>query len=229
MKLIIKILLIFISISGNSQIDPIKISNAQIPDLMTYKDDFITCVAWYDKLGHNYLILSETKLIVPEIAKEARKEYSLFKYNGKIDTVYSEEAYYRQKEIYAYHYVQSDNSITLLWKMWDYVNDCPYDLNIAYFNDSPLVTDFDDDGICETWLIYSLSCRSDMSPEGMKIIMHIKEKKYAIRGRRSIKYGSNPDDFFEGEMKYDNLFLKLPEPFTDFSLELWNKYKNENF
>ena len=70
--------------------------------------------------------------------------------------------------------------------------------SVDYFAE-PYVNDFDRDGICETWLVYQLGCRSDFSGPNltMKIIMHSSNKKYAIRGERDMlfpqSYGISPE------------------------------------
>lgn len=229
MRQIIFLILIQISISGFSQVKLNLVGRDQISELMEYKGDFITCYKWMDSSGTNFLILSQTKIIKPPKAIEASKKYELANYNGKIDTIYdSEEADFREKEIYAYHYIQSSGSITLFWKLLDFIRECPLDLTIEYLTDKPIITDLDKNGICETWLVYWLGCRSDVSAINMKLILHIGKDKYAIRGTRRIRWGSDPDQADGGKMQKDDSFKKLPSIINDYSTDLWNKYKNEN-
>jgi hypothetical protein len=181
-----------------------------------------------DSSGTNFLILSQSKIIKPPKAVEASKKFELTNYNGRIDTVYdSEKADFREKEIYAYHYLQTPGSATLLWKLLDFVRDCPLDITVEYLTANPVITDLDKNGICETWLVYWLGCRSDVSALDMKLIMHIGKEKYAIRGTRKIRYGSETDQIDGGKMQMDDSFRKLPEIINDYSLSLWKKYDSE--
>jgi hypothetical protein len=227
-KQLIKIFLFLIPLNGFSQEKLSIIDKSLLPVEFQYKGDFLICINWQDLLGSNYLILSQSKFIKPEIAIEASKKYQLMTYNGRTDTVYDIEADYREKELYAYHYVQKDDSIFLLWKILDFEKDCPYDLTLEYLTKKPVITDKDGDGICETWLIYWLGCRSDVSAINMKLIMHEGRNKYAIRGTRKIRYGSEPDQVDGGIMKKDDSFDKLPQVIVDFAVDLWAKYNNEN-
>jgi hypothetical protein len=226
-----KFLTIFllISLSGFSQNGLTMISEKEIPESMKFKGKIISCSRWADSLGINYLILSQTQIIKPETAIKASKDYTLMNFNGRIDTVYSAEADYQEKEIYAYQYIQTGDSIYLLWKLLDYVRECPFDLTLDYLVDKPIITDLDKNNVCETWLVYWLGCRSDVSANFMKLIMHNGKDKYAIRGTRKIRYGLEPDQIDGGEFKMDDSFKKLPKLISDYSKIIWDKYKMESY
>ncbi|MFZ6014619.1 MAG: M949_RS01915 family surface polysaccharide biosynthesis protein, partial [Bacteroidota bacterium] len=94
-------------------------------------------------------------------------------------------------EIFARQYAMKDNAgkPKLLWELYDIEKDCIFDLTLDFMGDTPYVTDIDKDGVTETTLIYKVACRSDVSPAYMKIIMHEREKKYALRGNMRVQSG----------------------------------------
>lgn len=228
MKQLITILAIWIPIIVQGQINLTFIEKQDLIKEITYKGDFLNCTKWTDSLGLNYLILSQSKIIKPPIAIEASKKYELISYNGRIDTLYSVEADYRDKEIYAYHYLQTIDSTYVLWKLLDYERECPFDLTIEFLTEIPIITDLDKNGICETWIVYWLGCRSDVSALNMKLMMHEGKNKYAIRGTRKIRYGDEPDQVDGGKMTKDLTFDKLNKVINNYAIDLWTKYNDEN-
>ncbi len=220
-------ILFLISINVNSQEKLSSIDKSQIPTECRYSGDLISCSYWLDSLGSNFLILSQSKIIKPKEAIEASKDYELLNINGRIDTVYNMDAFNKEKELYAYHYIRKNDTLSLLWKLFDFERNCPFDLTLEYLNDNPLITDLNHDGRCESWIIYWLGCRSDVSALDMKLIMHEGQSKYAIRGTRKVRYGG-PNDIDGGIMKKDKSFVTLPKSIVDFAIILWKRYDSEN-
>jgi hypothetical protein len=177
----------------------------------------ISCVSWEDSLGENYLIVSESKEMDSKQPVEAQKTDSMLI-----------EADMRDKELYAYNYLVKGDSVALLWKLIDYVRECPFDLTVEYLTKKPLVTDIDNDGISETWLVYWLGCRSDVSALDLKLIMHIGKAKYAIRGTRIVSYGSGKNNFDGGKKVMDDNFDKVSKEIKEYSNNVWQKYQKEN-
>ena len=140
---------------------------AELPKEISYTGEFLSCTVWADKLGENYLITSQSPV---------HKE------------VLPESTPISSKELYARHYIKDGEHYSILWQLYDFLKDGYCGMFSVDYLCEPYVNDFDHDGICETWLIYQLGCRSDFSGPNltMKIIMHSGNKKYAIRGERDM-------------------------------------------
>jgi hypothetical protein len=172
----------------------------ELPDDVRYSGKIIAGARWNDKNGVNILLITET----PEKGQSGDN---------------------RMKELFGYHYVTGGGETKLLWKINDFVKDCPVDLTLKYIDGSLLVTDLDINGIAETSFLYRMSCKGDVSPDDMKLLMHEGKTKYAIRGQ--MKLTIKGEGTYGGEMKIDPSFDKAPDEFLDFAKERWNKYMEE--
>lgn len=171
-----------------------------IPGDIKYQGSVIAMAKWKDKLGENILFVTETA--------ERSTE----------DT--------RSKELFGYHYIVSDDETKQLWKINDFVNDCPLDLTLRYMDRSLEITDLDNNGIAESSFLYRLACKGDVSSDDMKLLMHEGKEKYAIRGIMDIMLNGRP--FQKGEMNIDPSFNNAPEVFKNYSITKWDKYKTDN-
>lgn len=160
-------------------------------------------VKWRDRNGSNFVIITETD----EIARDGDN---------------------RDKYIYGYQFKDDGNGWQLLWKIQDYVTECPVDIKVSYIRNSLKVTDLDNDGVGETTFLYLLSCRGDVSPEGLKLIMHEGDKKFAIRGETKIKIKSTGEQY-GGKMTVDKSFDDAPKSFLDYAIEQWRKYQLQEY
>lgn len=124
-------------------------------------------------------------------------------------------------ELYGYHFIMDGNSGEELWKIQDFVKDCEFDIRLDYVPESLSITDLDDDGIGESTFLYNMSCKSDVSPDDLKLMMHENENKYALRG---YTYISSVDA--GGDYKVDASFNNAPASFLQYAKEQWSKYKN---
>ncbi len=170
-----------------------------IPADIIYSGTPVAMVTWEDKSGKNLLFVTETEE----------------NFNGDI----------RSKELYAYHFIIGEKGSKQVWKMYDFIKECPVDLTLAYINESLNITDLDNDGIAESSLIYKMSCTGDVSADGMKLIMHEGEKKYALRG--SMNLIMNGQELEKGSMKVDPSFNSAPDEFLEFAKGQWSKFKTE--
>lgn len=69
--------------------------------------------------------------------------------------------------------------------IWAYAiaeGDCPFDLWVGV--DTVTVTDLDKNGIAEVGVVLSHSCRSDVSPGQMQVLIHQSEETYRLAGDR---------------------------------------------
>jgi hypothetical protein len=166
--------------------------------IIDYEGTIVAMAKWDDKMGSNVLLVTETEMKGGE---------------------------FRHKELYGYHYITTNDEYKLIWKINDFVKDCPVDLTLNYIDKSISITDLDNNGIAESSFLYRMSCKGDVSPDDMKLIMHEGEAKYAIRGSMKLQIGNEKP--IGGEMKPDAAFDKAPKEFLSYAKEQWNKYVNE--
>ncbi|POY38527.1 hypothetical protein C3K47_03790 [Solitalea longa] len=206
MKNVIALLfyLSILSTASFAQLKPVKINATKIPAYIKYKGKFIEGIEWTDKSGKNTLLLTETG--------------EQWKTNDDYN--------YREQYLYAYHYLTTD-SLKLDWKIQDYVKECEVDVLANFVKNSTSITDLNNDGVAEIWLIYRVACRGDVSPSTMKIIMHEGSKKYIVRGESKVKYSQT--DYAGDKMVFDVSFNNAPESFKTYATQLWNKYVLEKF
>ncbi|RZK53732.1 MAG: hypothetical protein EOO59_12150, partial [Hymenobacter sp.] len=98
----------------------------------------------------------------------------------------------QRADLYAYQYAATGAAPT--WQLHDFVADCPLDLEAQFIPKSLTVTDLDQNGTAEVWLVYRTTCRGDVSPSTQKIIMHEGSRKYAVRGTSRIALGNGQHD-----------------------------------
>ncbi len=153
---------------------------------------------WKDVLGENLLIVSQT---------------------GAIPSKKKDEEDRRDAELYAYHFIRKGGAWRLLWKVQDFERDCPFDLYAGLLPGSLALTDLDRDGTAETSFLYKLTCRSDVSPSVLKLIMHEGDKKLALRGNTVVPPESNDDN-----MKPDPAFASAPPEFEVYAVKRWTEF-----
>ena len=178
-------------------ISDLKFGKGLVPSFLKGENQIIEAVSWNDKLGENLIVITLT-------------DERIIKGDERI------------KELLIYHYIVKDTSSEVLWKSYDFVKDCPFDITLEFIDSSLTVTDLDGDDIAETSFMYKLSCRSDVSPDDLKLIMHEGQDKYAIRGKMILKI--NDEDPSPGSMIIDDSFNKTKGIFKDFAIEQWNKF-----
>lgn len=190
-----------------------KIDSTHFPKSIKYEGFIKNAVRWQDKLGDNIVITTETGINTNK------------KFKHEFDD--SSDA-----ELFAYHYIVSNNDAKQSWKMYDFISDCPVDIAASFVKNTFQVTDLNKNGIAEVWLMYKTVCHGDVSPSDMKIIMYEGTQKYAMRGENKVQIGveDNGEKSYEGgEFKFDVNFEKAPKVFKDFALELWDKNLIENW
>ncbi|MBS1517358.1 MAG: hypothetical protein JSS91_04655 [Bacteroidetes bacterium] len=172
----------------------------RVPASLYDGNKIIEAVKWKDSLGVNLLFITLSE------------ERSQFGEN-------------RIRELFAYQYILEEPRPRFLWKIYDFVKDCPFDITLAYMDKSLTVTDLNDNGIAETTFLYKLSCRSDVSPDDMKLIMHEGFKKFAIRGSMILKI--NDEEPTKGEMNLDVSFEDAQRVLRNYAIGQWDKFNKE--
>lgn len=189
---------------NNSVNDQKPIGNVQyaitgIPGEIKYQGTIIAMAKWKDALGDNVVFVTETSEVTSEDS--------------------------RSKELFGYHYIIDKDGVEQLWKINDFVKDCPLDLTLRYMDRSLEITDLDSNGTAESSFLYRLACKGDVSSDDMKLLMHEGKEKYAIRGIMDITLNGEP--FQKGEMNIDPSYKNAPEVFSEYSKARWDKFKTD--
>lgn len=206
MKLKLTLIFSFISICTFAQLRVDKIDRNEIPKNLKYQGKAVYAVKWTDSLGENVVIATETGKMQSKTVKD--------------------DDGFKDAALYAYHYILGGNEAKLLWKINDFDKECPFDLEVYFINKGFAITDLDNNGIAEVWMIYRNNCRSDYSPMSSKIIMYEGDKKYALRGHTRIK--ATATTFMGGDYKLDPAFSAKPI-FKKHVLSLWAQYQSETW
>jgi hypothetical protein len=176
-----------------------------VPKNLQYKGKIVMGARWIDKKGENILILTQT---------------GAFPSTSKSKCI-TDECF--DAEIYAYNFVQNADNLSLLWKIVDSERNCPFDLYAGFLEGALFITDLDSNGLAESTLLYILSCRSDVSPATLKLIMHEGASKYAIRGTTKLQEG-----YGGGEMHVDPSLKKTKQVFQTFAIKKWHDYETKD-
>ncbi|OGR06816.1 MAG: hypothetical protein A3K23_02125 [Desulfobacca sp. RBG_16_58_9] len=202
------------SVASPNKIQILAFDQKALPKEISYKGEIVAGGRWLDKNGENLLLLCETGSFNSPVPPNSR------------DNPYGEWG--RAAELHSYHYVKDKEKHRLLWKLYDFVEICPYDLDLAFLPNSLTITDLDHNGIAESTFLYKLGCRSDLSPVQLKLIMHEGKAKYAIRGE-TIVPGDPPQKKIGGQQIIDPVFHRAPKVFLDHAVQQWNAFVEERF
>ncbi|MGC4041834.1 MAG: hypothetical protein QM710_13895 [Flavobacterium sp.] len=191
---------------GQSRIAVKQLDLADIPKEITYEGAIKKAVRWIDGLGDNIVILTETGIYQNEKFKHE---------NDGGDA-----------ELFAYHFIVKEGSASLAWRVYDYISDCPVDIEAQFINGTFQVTDINNDGIGEIWMMYRTVCHGDVSPSNMKIIMYQGQQKFALRGYSKVVIGIDKKGikhYEGGDYKHDQAFAEGPKEFLAFAKKLWKE------
>lgn len=184
----------------SAQVKSVVVTKAQLPKSVVYKGKLVKALKYTDKAGEHLVLTTET---------------------GETQHPNSESGDGRDAALYAYHYLVTNNTYKATWQVYDFVNDCPVDINANFVSNTLQVTDINNNGIAEVWLMYKTMCHGDVSPSDMKIIMYEGEKKFAMRGRNKVKLSAK--EYEGGEYSFDQAFKSAPAGFRKYAAALWNK------
>jgi len=198
-------MLLLITQGAFAQIKIIKLEKSAIPPSIKYSGRLVNAVRYTDGAGQHIVITTETGI------------------TDSRDTANTDS---RDAALYAWHYDIAGDTYKLTWRTYDFVKECPVDLAANYLPDTFAITDLNNDGKAEVWLMYQTVCHGDVSPAEMKIIMHEGEKKYAVRGTNRVKVSDKA--YYGGKFTFDEAFNNGPELFREYARQLWKKnlYKN---
>jgi hypothetical protein len=201
-KLLPIVIALLFSMTAFAQINKLaKVDLTKLPIDIKYEGKIKDALRWTDNFGDNIVITTETGIY------QSKK----FKHNYEGSDA----------ELFAYHFILSNNIAKQTWKVYDFISDCPVDIETTFLKNSFQVTDLNEDGIAEIWLMYKKGCRGDISPIEMKIIMYQGQQKFAMRGQNKVQISENIFD--GGGYKFDTAFEEGPAEFKAFAEDLWNK------
>lgn len=188
-------------VNSKDSLVAIQIDSTKIPKSIEYKGNFKNAVSWNDESGENFVILSAT---------------GIFRNADKHEFDDSEDS-----ELFAYHFNLNKGKLLQVWKLYDFVKDCPVDIDAEFYNQFPKVTDLNKNDVPEIWIMYKTGCHGDVSPVTLKLIMYEGNKKYAMRGENKVQVGT--DNYLGGEYKFDKSFNSAPDVFKNFAIKLWKE------
>ena len=180
----------------------VEVDSVQIPKSIQFNGNLKKAIRWKDDVGENLVILSE----------------SGFHRNEKFDHEFDDSADF---ELFAYNFSLDKNNSQQIWKMYDFVADCPVDIEAEFYPQFPIITDLNKNGIAEVWIMYKVGCHGDVSPVTLKLMMYEGNKKYAMRGENKIQFGAN--EYIGGEYKFDKTFDSAPIVFKNYAIQLWEE------
>jgi hypothetical protein len=174
---------------------PSAVSAAEVPAAQRLPGKLLEGWRWQDTKGENLLVLYRTDerpdVPLDPAARDDPERTVTYDANGDTVTVHGYREY--QQQLLARQYVrQPGQAYTELWHLRDEVRHCAFDLDLALLPHTTAITDLDHDGQTETTLLYVTTCRSDVSPDGLKLILHEGAAKYALRGTTVVQVDSIP-------------------------------------
>ncbi len=182
-----------------------KVTNSSFNDIEEhlYKGEIVALKTWEDLNGYNYFVVS---IVNEEITGSQDEPTAL------------------NKEIHGYHYIATEGGAELIREIKDFELDCIFDNRLNFYERYFSITDLDNDNYGEICFLYSLGCTSDLSPDGVKLMLLENGDKYAIRGNTYVDYGN---EVVGGEKNIDGNLKSGPKEFLDYASLQWDSYMLE--
>lgn len=179
-----------------------------LPVTFEYRGVIVEAVHWLDSNGENIVVLTQTGGF-----NASKKDYE-------------KDGVTARCEVHAYLLNRADSNAeySLLWKLNDYEKCIGVDMYAGFDTRSMTITDWDEDGLAEVCVIYTLSCRGGVDPAIKKLILYEGREKYAMRGKTHIP--TEPLHISEG---HPDDKLKGAPKFLEFAKERWELFKEDEF
>lgn len=190
--------------TNSKNLNPAPLKKSELEQLhVPYYGMFIDGMKWKDTKGNHVVFYTTTGLY------ESREE-------DPGDGISS--------EIYAYYYTYKDNPnhTKRVWSFHETELNCPLATLLEFIDDSFRVTDLNNDGTAEIWLVYRGGCMGDITPWPMSIVMYDGIKEYKMSGDVKIILGGGEEA--GGEYQFDKQFQSAPDTFRKYASELWKHY-----
>ena len=205
MKLIFLSLIISVSVIAQKKIITLKLAEKNIPTEIKIFGKLKEAYGWKDTSGQNIVITSET---------------------GEYENMISENNG-RNAELFAFRFILNEKTYQQKWKIYDFIKDCPVDIEASFIENTLKITDLNKNGIAEIWIMYKTACHGDVSPCEMKVIMYEGNNKFAMRGENRVQISKT--EFFGGTYKFDKAFNESAKEIQDFAKVLWKMNINQNW
>jgi len=183
-----------------------KLTAKDIPGEIGYQGDIIEAYKYTDKTGENIVIFTETD-VMAWYCEEDEIELS-------------------SKSLYAHRFLKKGNDWEEIWRVYDMELDCPVTVFSDFIKDACIITDLNDDGVAEIWLIYKKGCFGGLDVMPMFLRMYHNEEVYTISGETKLEFfNGEKEEIYGGEYTLDNKFLNknTPPAFVNFAKQLWEK------
>jgi len=191
---------LFVALSAHAQLRVSPLAPAAVPATLKHAGRVVQAVRYTDRTG-TYTVL----------ATQA----------GPRSAASTEMDDAQRADLYAYQYPATGTAPT--WQVHDFVTDCPLDLQASFRPKGLTVTDLNQNGTAEVWLVYRTVCRGDVSPSIQKIIMYEGARKYAVRGTSRIEIKSQ--SYGEGgSYTFDAALQAAPAAFRQHAAQLWKQH-----
>lgn len=177
-----------------------KLNEKEVGPAMTYKGTLARVYGWSDANGKNVLIFSsmDKEGYDKEMEQPAKSRY-----------------------LFVNHYASTANAVKRLRLIRDKEENCSWDLTLDFDWPALGLTDLDADGIGEISFAYEKTCRSDVAPSELKVLMLENGDKYIIRGTTM---PDGPEYKSVGDMRYPAPSLRTgPASFRKHMNATWEK------
>src|SRR5690606_29022588 len=101
-----------------------------------------------------------------------------------------------------------ENKHTRVWKISDYILECPFDVRVNFIKNTFAITDLDKDSIPEVWVMYQIACQKPATPADMKIVMYEGNQQFSMSGTSKIQISNV--EFAGGNYTVDSNFHNNP-------------------
>ncbi|MBN4071307.1 hypothetical protein JYT72_02235 [Crocinitomix catalasitica] len=174
---------------------------AEVPLECEVEDAYVDCHQWTDVNGKNYFLRS-LGFPLETGQRTASGDPALTQY------------------IFAYHYRETSDGISLIKEYRDSVVACEFDVMMDHVQGCFFVTDMDEDDIGEITYMYRMTCTSDVSPSTQKLYIIEGNDIYLVLGM-SLVLGEG------GEYELGAEFSNAPEGFEEHARGIWDDFKDE--
>jgi len=158
-----------------------------------------------DKTGENVVALSSTGLYFdPYRTHEAEG----FLWNTG-----------QELQLYAVRYQLVAGTPVVRWQLTEAVYDCAMIMDTDFYPEATQVTDLDNNGTAEIWLMYRKSCQWENDPADLLVVMHHGEQRHVMRGHTRIKDVNGM--FSGGDYRFDAAFRKAAPSIRNHAVRLW--------
>lgn len=177
------------------------ITTAAPPAGMAYEGKVVLNASWDDKQGKNYVIITETDVVYQEAS--------------------GEDVELGQKTMHVYGYVQAADKTSLEWSYIDQIVECPFDITLSLLPNTASVTDLNEDGVGEFTFMYGKSCKSDVSPDEIRLLMQQANQQYEIRGVAGLEMEGISE---KPQTEVGEVFKTAPPAFLAHAMKVWEAH-----